>query len=245
MPPGWFHLLSTKYLEENYIDTKGQAGLSRQRQHLGHKSEPRERGGGAGAGAAAHQKNLLGWTRPGPSRLAAFQVAGNTKKKGGEREEERTSPYPTCFSPNMGCSCSSSSAHLATWGSGEMDSAIRTRDPQPLLVCSIRIMYIFYIIRTKSSVHCHKRCFLRASALIDASWLRRCFWGHFRLHSAMESWSLSHLDTVISCDSKLHGRWYVTLLNRIKMMGRANDHILKQPKVQSVTSGLVLIFVKA
>lgn len=164
-------MLSTKYLEENYIDTKGQAGLSRQRQHLGHKSEPRERGGGAaaGAGAAAHQKNLLGWTRPGPSRLAAFQVAGNTKKKrwgagGGEDES-----LPDMLFTEHGLFLLFLFGTFGHLGSGEMDSAIRTRDPQPLLVCSIRIMYIFYIIRTKSSVHCHKRCFLRASALIDAS----------------------------------------------------------------------------
>lgn len=54
----------------------------------------------------------------GPARAdwPLFRWQEIQKKKGGEQEEERTSPYPTCFSPNMGCSCSSSSAHLATWG---------------------------------------------------------------------------------------------------------------------------------
>lgn len=67
---------------------------------------------------AANQKNLSE-ERGGttwPELTCRFSGDEKSKKQGGgegghgkdEEEEERMSSYPTCFSPNMGCSCSSS-----------------------------------------------------------------------------------------------------------------------------------------
>lgn len=84
MPPGWIHLLSTKVSEENYINTKGQAGLSRQWQHLGRKSEARE-GGMARwrVAAAANQKTLSGGKATRPELTCRFSGGEKYKSKGG------------------------------------------------------------------------------------------------------------------------------------------------------------------